>query len=151
MRTMKRNMTPALLLITLALVPMRCRVRSADVQDVATIHNDLKLIASSVCVIAADPRSFYGKRVQVVACVFTDGIERTILQDPACPYVGVGVVEAENLPPRQRISAAAGDSEVCGTFVGTFKPPSTFANALNVRERLEIEETRNLTTARLRK
>jgi hypothetical protein len=100
---------------------------------------------TTVCAIAADPRRFYDKRVTVKGCVSTDGIERTVLIDDACPYTGIRPSQTARLRPNQRFESIFGN-EICGTFTGTFRSSVSFENIVVDTNVLEIDETANLKT-----
>jgi len=102
-------------------------------------------IATTVCVIAAAPSQFYGKRVTVEGCITTDGIERTVLNDKTCPYSGIGPAEGPRLAPAQRFFPEV-DQEVCGTFTGVFHATTSIAGTTMETNVLEIDEIANLKT-----
>jgi hypothetical protein len=102
-------------------------------------------VKTTICAIAADPRQFYDKRVIVAGCVTTDGIERTVLQDPACPYIGMHLTESGELRPEQRFFPERG-KEICGKFTGVFRASVQFENMVLNTNVLEVEQTANLTT-----
>jgi hypothetical protein len=100
---------------------------------------------TTVCAIAATPAQFYDRRVTVDGCITTDGIERTVLHDRACPYTGISPGESVKLPADQRFFPEV-EKEVCGTFTGVFRAQTGIGGLTVDTNVLEIDETANLRT-----
>jgi len=107
------------------------------------VRHDSNVIRTTVCKIAEDPRPFYEKRVTVEGCVSTDGIERVLLLDNRCPYVGISEIESARLPQSQRFMLDA-NKRACGTFTGTFHAATMLGKVVVNENVLEIEETSNI-------
>ena len=101
-------------------------------------------IPTTVCAIAANPEAFYEKRVTVSGCVRTDGIEHSLLTDPACPYVGIGPGESVKWRFDRRFFPRA-DRKVCGTFTGVFEKTRSIDSIVVSTNVLGIEEAAHLT------
>jgi len=107
--------------------------------------NSTVAIKTTVCAIAATPSQFYDKRVMVDGCITTDGIERTLWNDRACPYTGISPGESVKLRADQRFFPEV-EKEVCGTFTGIFRAQTGIGGIAVDTNVLEIDQTANLKT-----
>jgi hypothetical protein len=87
-------------------------------------------VDTSVCRIVANPQNFDGKVVRFTADFESDGIERSVLVDPACSNQGIAPYEDSTLPSSERAefdraiySGRPGtlDKQISAVFFGRFK------------------------------
>jgi hypothetical protein len=100
-------------------------------------------IRTTVCEISTNPRKFYNQRLTVSGCVSSDGVEHTALTDMSCPYTGISPAQSATLPEEQRFTPSI-NSDVCGTFTGTFRDALVFQKVIIDTNVLVIEQTANL-------
>jgi hypothetical protein len=146
---MTRGFTAVLALMLLAGGILHC-TRRALTSDTGTNtpgrtagDHSTTATRTTVCAIAATPAQFDDKRVTVDGCITTDGIERTVLNDRACPYTGISPGESVKLRADQRFFPEA-EKEVCGTFTGVFRAQTGIGGITVDTNVLEIDETANL-------
>src|SRR5437762_9693751 len=134
------------LIFILLLMSLRCREDQPSdrfSRSVNNVNTSTDVLGTTVCKIAAEPSTFYEKHVRVTGCISTDGIERTVLSDRSCPYVGVAVTESEKLQLHQRVYPVVG-KEICGTFSGVFKEHTMINHVIVYSNVLELEKTANI-------
>ena len=120
---------------------------SADWLSACSRH----VISVTVCDLVGHPDKYNGKLVQVEAAVESDGIERTVLTDEACPTSGVAPSFPAKIRGEQHVillqqAIFAGQPGTMGkrisaTFVGTFdiRPHDVPRWVLHVKAVLDVQ------------
>lgn len=120
--------------------------RKGRIADSIRVSQPLR---TSICEVASHPAAFYDKTIVVHGCVSTDGIERNLMVDKACPHVGISVGESEKLLPVQRTIlegiARPGAGELCGVFSGTFRAETRVGSIVVNTDILEVDSLKTST------